>query len=150
MVTLAAVGETPGADEVIHTGYDLATAYKEELQVLHVIPQKDAKQHIQELRKIPEFRDFSVDAEVDRAQDIAQQFIDRALDDYRPDDVRARGHIGDPADQILALADSIDARFVVLGGRKRSPTGKALFGSVTQSVILSADRPVVTIPVGSR
>jgi nucleotide-binding universal stress UspA family protein len=50
---------------------------------------------------------------------------------------------GDPADQILAAADDADADLVVVAGRKRSPTGKALFGSVTQSVILNADCPVM-------
>ena len=50
---------------------------------------------------------------------------------------------GDPADVILDVAEDIDADLVVLGGRRRSPAGKALFGSVTQSVILHADRPVM-------
>jgi nucleotide-binding universal stress UspA family protein len=50
---------------------------------------------------------------------------------------------GDPADVILEVAGEVDADLVVLGGRRRSPAGKALFGSVTQSVILHADRPVM-------
>lgn len=46
-------------------------------------------------------------------------------------------------DNILRHADEHDVDALVLGGRKRSPAGKALFGSVTQSVILNTDRPVV-------
>lgn len=47
-----------------------------------------------------------------------------------------------PEEGILEWADEIDADLIVLGGRKRSPAGKAVFGSVTQSVILGSDRPV--------
>ena len=50
---------------------------------------------------------------------------------------------GDPADQILDTAEGVDADLIVLAGRKRSPAGKALFGSVTQAVILNSDRPVL-------
>ncbi|WP_339106199.1 universal stress protein [Haloterrigena salinisoli] len=58
-------------------------------------------------------------------------------------DVRLDERSGDPAPEILAYADEIDADLVCLAGRKRSPTGKALFGSVTQDVILSTDRSVL-------
>lgn len=50
---------------------------------------------------------------------------------------------GDPADQLLDVAREEDADLIVVAGRKRSPTGKALFGSVTQSVILNTERPVL-------
>ncbi|MFC7097576.1 universal stress protein [Halobaculum marinum] len=50
---------------------------------------------------------------------------------------------GDPSDAILETAEETDADLIVVGGRKRSPAGKALFGSVTQTVILNAGRPVM-------
>ncbi|MFB6256490.1 MAG: universal stress protein [Haloplanus sp.] len=50
---------------------------------------------------------------------------------------------GDPADQLLDIAEEEGANLIVVAGRKRSPTGKALFGSVTQTVILNANRPVM-------
>jgi nucleotide-binding universal stress UspA family protein len=49
---------------------------------------------------------------------------------------------GDPARVILDAADEVDADLVVLGGRKRSPLGSFLFGSVSQAVLADATRPV--------
>lgn len=49
---------------------------------------------------------------------------------------------GDPAAEILAAAEEIGADQIVVGGRKRSPLGSVLFGSVTQAVIRDATRPV--------
>jgi len=50
---------------------------------------------------------------------------------------------GDPADEILRIAEEYGVDQICIGGRKRSPTGKALFGSVTQDVILGTNRPVL-------
>jgi|AntDeeMinimDraft_5_1070356.scaffolds.fasta_scaffold00041_19 nucleotide-binding universal stress UspA family protein len=50
---------------------------------------------------------------------------------------------GDTEDDILEEAGAYDVDSIVLGGRKRSPVGKAIFGSTTQGIILSSDRPVV-------
>lgn len=49
---------------------------------------------------------------------------------------------GDTAADILEEAERRDVDVIVLGGRKRSPAGKVLFGSVTQSVLLRTDRAV--------
>lgn len=59
------------------------------------------------------------------------------------DGIELRREHGNPAEEILRVADDIDADLIALGTRKRSPTGKVLFGSVVQSVLLDADRSVL-------
>lgn len=53
------------------------------------------------------------------------------------------GESADTAGSICRRAESEDVDAIVVGGRKRSPVGKILLGSVTQSVIQDTDRPVV-------
>ena len=55
-------------------------------------------------------------------------------------DVR-REH-GEPKETIIDVAHELDADMIALGGRKQTPVGKVLFGSVAQAVLLNADRPV--------
>lgn len=50
---------------------------------------------------------------------------------------------GDPAEVILEIATERDANVICVAGRDRSPVGKAMFGSVTQTVILESDCPVI-------
>ena len=52
---------------------------------------------------------------------------------------------GDPGSAIVDLADEVDADLICVAGRKRSPAGKAVFGSVTQDVFLGTDRPVLLV-----
>lgn len=57
-------------------------------------------------------------------------------------DVTVREDSGDTAQDIIRVAGSEEVDVIVLGGRKRSPAGKVLFGSISQTVLLNADRPV--------
>lgn len=60
-----------------------------------------------------------------------------------PDGVRVDGRT---ADTILKVAKTVDADRIYLYGRKRSPAGKAVFGSTVQQVILNASVPVTIVP----
>jgi nucleotide-binding universal stress UspA family protein len=56
-----------------------------------------------------------------------------------------RGAIGHHGETIVELAEDVNADSVFVGGRKRSPTGKAVFGSTAQEVMLSAPCPVTFV-----
>lgn len=55
---------------------------------------------------------------------------------------------GDPAERILAAAAERDIDSIVVGGRKRSAVGKALFGSAAQEVLRGTTVPVVVTGSG--
>lgn len=59
--------------------------------------------------------------------------------------VTKRREHGEPADVICDVADELDVDNITMSGRKRSPTGKVLFGSTTQQVLISSGRPVTVI-----
>lgn len=73
------------------------------------------------------------------ARSIAEAFSEADVDHA------IRGAVGDHAEEIVAVAGEVDADRVLVGGRDRSPTGKAVFGSVAQEVMLSAPCPVTFV-----
>jgi nucleotide-binding universal stress UspA family protein len=68
-------------------------------------------------------------------QACASEFTDRGVS------IEVVGRIGEPASEIIEYTEDNDVDHVVLGGRNRTPTGKALLGSVSQAVLRSTDVP---------
>lgn len=135
MAILAAVDGGTENDDVATVGADLAAAYDDELVLLSVMTEEEFEERWRD------DEEFNVETATEAATARARTVRNRALG---PDSVATvQGRVGEPAEEIVSEADRLDARYVVVGGRKRSPAGKVLFGSTTQAVLLSADRPVV-------
>lgn len=138
MTIVAAVDRSERGAEIVAEAAELAEAFGEELHVLHVLSQSE---FIDLERTSVEDTGQAIDMEHIRgiASEIAEESASGITDDFT-----AVGLVGDAADEIVRYSSEHDARYIVISGRRRSPVGKALFGSVTQSVLLDADRPVVT------
>ena len=54
-------------------------------------------------------------------------------------------HTGELADEVVRVAEKVDASVIVIGLRRRSPVGKLLMGSTEQRILLDADRPVLAV-----
>jgi nucleotide-binding universal stress UspA family protein len=66
-----------------------------------------------------------------------------------PHEVREAADALDPAEELLAAAEGLDAEFIVIGLRRRSPVGKLLLGSNAQRVLLDASCPVLAVKAES-
>lgn len=51
----------------------------------------------------------------------------------------------DPAEDLVAVAEEVDADLIVIGLRRRSPVGKLILGSNAQQVLLDASCPVLAV-----
>lgn len=159
MTILAAVDGERMPDRVAEIGDDLATAYGDDLVVLHIMP-RDEFERLHEAADrsegglsadsgVPYMRysnhssgGYFMDDAQDDSAEIAREVADTTLDSVAG--IEFRGRVGNVTEEILEEAERVDARYIVAGGRRRTPVGKAVFGSTVQSILLNAERPVVT------
>ncbi|GAD52515.1 universal stress protein [Halarchaeum acidiphilum MH1-52-1] len=90
--------------------------------LLHVFTENPEGASVSQLGSIHEARDRLEDA------GIETQLAERS---------------GTPAAEIVEAAEERDVDLIALAGRRRSPTGKAVFGSTSQRVMLDTDLPVL-------
>jgi nucleotide-binding universal stress UspA family protein len=79
------------------------------------------------------------------ADDALAELTTRAHADGVELEVRQSPHSGETADEVLRVAQEVDASVIVIGLRKRSAVGKLLMGSSAQRILLDADRPVLAV-----
>jgi nucleotide-binding universal stress UspA family protein len=60
-------------------------------------------------------------------------------------EIRTPADVDNSADELIRIAESTDADFIVIGLRRRSPVGKLLLGSNAQRVLLDAACPVLAV-----
>jgi nucleotide-binding universal stress UspA family protein len=138
MTIVAAVDRSENGAAVVEQGRLLAEAFEEDLHVIHVLSQRE---FVNLERTSVNNTGQAID--MDRVKEMAAAVAKEAAE-HITTDLKPVGLMGDVMDEIPRYSSEQDARYIVIGGRKHSPLGKAVFGSTTQSVLLNADRPVVT------
>ena len=148
MAIVAAVDSSERAVAVIEQAHELAERYDVGLHIVHVgDPTVDFREDFTDVsadalrgsprseRIVKEVQESATEIAADAAEQID------GLEEYE-----AVGLVGDAAEVIRNYAEEHDAEYIVVSGRKRRPLGQALFGSVTQALLLNANRPIVAVP----
>jgi nucleotide-binding universal stress UspA family protein len=138
MVIVAAVDRSEEASRVAAEAATLAEAFDDSLHIVHVI----SRSEFTELGRTQSEGGQTPD--LDEIRETAAEFANKAAESIGVP-YETFGLIGTAAEEINKYADNNDARYVVIGGRARSPAGKALFGSVSQDVLLNSTQPVLTV-----
>ena len=135
MSVIAAVDDSDRASRVLTEAKRLADAFDVTPVAIHVLERSDL---VSILETEIEGDDVTQNPDV-------QQAAERVVTEAGGPDMDVVVRVGDPADEITGYAETRDIEYVVVGGRQRSPTGKALFGSVTQRVMFQSPAPVVNV-----
>ncbi|GGN88734.1 MULTISPECIES: universal stress protein [Haloarcula] len=128
-------------DELAATVTDIAGPTGAEVVIAHVFTDDEYENVVDRL-------EFESAAEADPDEVADRHTTVRELEKRLNDagiELSVRGAVGNHGQQIVDLAEEVSADLVVVGGRKRSPTGKAVFGSTAQEVMLNAPCPVTFV-----
>lgn len=143
-IVVAVTSERAQAAELAETAAEIAAPAEAEVLLAHVYTETEYDDTRERLNVDP-------DSEVG-SDEIAERYASvrdamAVLDDAGVA-VSAYGRVGDTdakGRQLVALAEELDADMLVVGGRKRTPVGKAVFGSLAQDVLLEAPCPVLFV-----
>ncbi|MFC4357861.1 universal stress protein [Halobium salinum] len=127
-------GSDPSNRAVEHA-FELAERFDAAIHAIHVV---DTHRYGEPALSSTE---LVVDELEARGHDLLEELMDRA--DNIGVAVEPRVCHGDPADEIVAHADAVDADLVVVGFQGQSHRRPGRLGSVADRVLRSVDRPVL-------
>jgi nucleotide-binding universal stress UspA family protein len=135
MTIVAAVDKPEQSQKVLQEAKQLADAFDDSLQIVHVVAYDDTDLDIGVAAQETDDRMVTI------AKDQVHEIVGDSVAEYE-----AVGLFGDEvAPELLEYLEDVDVRYLVIGGRRRSPVGKALFGSTAQKLLLNAEFPVVSV-----
>src|SRR5690349_7909633 len=134
---LIATDDSPSARQAVTVGIDLADKQGAQVIFVHVAPRLEwlpvaAPVHAQTPH---------VPNDADRASLV------EAVELARERGVTARTEllVGDRVDELVAYADAVDAKMIILGSHGHGPLASVLLGSVSRGVLDEAVRPVLVV-----
>ena len=130
---------------------------KEEMHVAIVVgyvPTKEGQAALSRAAQEAKLRDTSlVVVNSARGGDMSEAEVRLALEALVADlvaqgievDLRSPVRGLEPAEDLIAIAEQIDAEFIVIGLRRRTPVGKLILGSNAQRILLDSPCPVLAV-----
>ncbi|MFB6188175.1 MAG: universal stress protein, partial [Halobacteriaceae archaeon] len=130
---------------VVREAGELAAGVDAELTLLHVTSQEEYNDKRAAMERVPsENVSYTVGQALEGARQFARDVGGEVLDGIDVE-YETVGAVGDAVEEIINQANQRDCDHIFIAGRKRSPTGKAIFGDVAQEVILDFDGAVTVI-----
>lgn len=145
---LVVVDDTDTHRELLEEAGELAQGVGAELVLFSWTTPEEYESDTETLETVEaaEHTSYSGTDALDVAKKFARTMASDVLGDDVPVDVTAAvADDDDLAEEILDAADREDCDHVFIVGRRRSPTGKVIFGNVAQRVILNFDGPVTVV-----
>lgn len=142
---LAVVGPDEVTKDLIREAGELSQGVDAKLTLLCVTSEEEYTEEREALESIPEADvNYSVEQALEGARSFAKDVGIEMLGDLDIE-YETAGAVGDRTDIILDGAENHGCDHIFLTGQSRSPTGKAIFGDVTQRVILNFEGPVTVV-----
>ncbi|MCT9097445.1 universal stress protein [Haloarchaeobius sp. HME9146] len=120
---------------LIREAGEIAAGTGADLYLLHVLPEEEYED-IMSSRLESDGKSFPLDEAEMEAEHFATQVGHKSLEGLDVE-YEVLGTVGREETAILDVADERDCDHVFISGRKRSPSGKALFGDLTQRILLN-------------
>ena len=142
---LAVVGPDDVTKDLVREAGELAEGVDAKLTLLCVTSEEEYTEEREALEAIPE---ADVSYSVGQALEGARSFAnDIGVETLEGVDIEyeTAGAVGDRAETVIDGAQNHGCDHVFMTGQRRSPTGKAIFGDVTQRVILDFEGPVTVV-----
>ncbi|MBX0296871.1 universal stress protein [Haloarcula nitratireducens] len=129
-------------DALLAEAVAVAKPAKASVYLLHVFPQEEYDELLNQMDIEPTSGSMQPDELAARHDSIRTpaDYLEQHNIEYS-----IRGVVGKPDEEIVRVADELDADRIVIGGAGRSPAGKAVFGDYAQQVLLNASCPVTYV-----
>ena len=144
-VTLAVGPDAEGrTEELTAAVLDVAVPADATVVLLHVFSQAAYEDGVREAGYDPEDPPpvHTLATRLESVDTLSQRFEEADLE------YRVRGEIGSVTDSIIRTVEETDSDLLFVSGRRRSPTGKAVFGSTAHRLMMNAPCPVTFVREG--